>query len=109
MLQDMGAGKAQSLVPGGRGRENASSGNTIKNHRSDQTYLTGHAFYSEKGWKERGSRLVDEEMHRIEGYLTPLHQVLPSILDQEFIMMKNKKCGWIRSCWPCIRSLMHLE
>lgn len=91
MLQDMGAGKAQSLVPGGRGRENASTGNTIKNHRSDQTYLTGHAFYSEKGWKERGSRLVDEEMHRIEGYLTPLHQVLPSILDQEFIMMKNKK------------------
>lgn len=91
MLQDMGAGKAQSLVPGGRGRENASSGNTIKNHRSDQTYLTGHAFYSEKGWKERGSRLVDEEMHRVEGYLTTLHQVLPSILDQEFIMMKNKK------------------
>lgn len=91
MLQDMGAGKAQSLVPGGRGRENASSGNTIKNHRSDQTYLTGHAFYSEKDWKERGSRLVDEEMHRIEGYLTTLHQVLPSILDQEFIMMKNKK------------------
>lgn len=91
MLQDMGAGKAQSLVPGGKGRENASSGNTIKNHRSDQTYLTGHAFYSEKGWKERGSRLVDEEMHRIEGYLTTLHQVLPSILDQEFIMMKNKK------------------
>lgn len=91
MLKDMGAGKAQSLVPGGRGRENASSGNTIKNHRSDQTYLTGHAFYSEKGWKERGSRLVDEEMHRIEGYLTTLHQVLPSILDQEFIMMKNKK------------------
>lgn len=90
MLQDMGAGKAQSLVPGGRGRENASSGNTIKNHRSDQTYLTDHAFYSEKGWKERGSRLVDEEMHRIEGYLTTLHQVLPSILDQEFIMMKNK-------------------
>lgn len=91
MLQDMGAGKAQSQIPGGRGRENASSGNTIKNHRSDQTYLTGHAFYSEKGWKERGSRLVDEEMHRIEGYLTTLHQVLPSILDQEFIMMKNKK------------------
>lgn len=91
MLQDMGAGKAQSLVPGGRGRENDSSGNTIKNHRSDQTYLIGHAFYSEKGWKERGSRLVDEEMHRIEGYLTTLHQVLPSILDQEFIMMKNKK------------------
>lgn len=90
MLQDMGAGKAQSLVPGGRGRENASSGNTIKNHRSDQTYLTDHAFYSEKGWKERGSQLVDEEMHRIEGYLTTLHQVLPSILDQEFIMMKNK-------------------
>lgn len=91
MLQDMSAGKAQSLVPGGRGRENASSGNTIKNHRSDQTYLTGHAFYSEKDWLERGSRLVDEEMHRIEGYLTTLHQVLPSILDQEFIMMKNKK------------------
>lgn len=91
MLQDMGVGKAQSQIPGGRGRENASSGNTIKNHRSDQTYLTGHAFYSEKGWKERGSRLVDEEMHRIEGYLTTLHQVLPSILDQEFIMMKNKK------------------
>lgn len=91
MLQDMGAGKAQSLVPGGRGRENASSGNTIKNHRSDQTYLTDHAFYSEKDWLERGSRLVDEEMHRIEGYLTTLHQVLPSILDQEFIMMKNKK------------------
>lgn len=85
MLKDMGAGKAQSLVPGGRGRENASSGNTIKNHRRDQTYLTGHAFYSEKDW------LVDEEIHRIEGYLTTLHQVLPSILDQEFIMMKNKK------------------
>lgn len=91
MLKDMGAGKAQSLVPGGKGRENASSGNTIKNHRSDQTYLTGHAFYSEKDWKERGSRLVDEEMHRIEGYLTTLHQVLPSILDYEFIMMKNKE------------------
>lgn len=91
MLQNMGAGKAQSLVPGGRERENASSGNTIKNHRSDQTYLTGHAFYSEKGWMERESRLVDEEMHRIEGYLTTLHHVLPSILNQEFIMMKNKK------------------
>lgn len=91
MLQDMGDGKAQSQIPGGRGRENASSGNTIKNHRSDQTYLTGHAFYSEKGWKERGKRLVDEETHRIEGFLTSLHRVLPSILDQEFIMMKNKK------------------
>lgn len=91
MLQDTGAGKAQSLVPGGRGREKASSGNTIKNHKSDQTCLTDHAFYSEKDWKEIGSRLVDEETHRIEGYLTTLHQVLPSILDQEFIMMKNKK------------------
>lgn len=91
MLKDMGAGKAQGQVPGGRGRENASSGSTIKNHRNDQTYLTGHAFYSEKGWKERGSRLVDEETQRIEKYLTTLHQVLPSILDQQFIMMKNKK------------------
>lgn len=91
MLQNMGAGKAQSQVPGDRGRENASSGNTIKNHRSDQTYLTGHAFYSGKGWKEVGSRLVDEETHRIEGFLTTLHQVLPAILNREFIMMKNKK------------------
>ena len=91
MLKDMGAGKAQSQVPGDRGRENASSGNTIKKHRNDQTYLTGHAFYSEKSWKKRGSRLVDEETHRIEKYLTTLHQVLPSILNQEFIMMKNKK------------------
>ena len=91
MLKDMDAGKAQSQVPGGRGREEAATGNPIKNHRSDQTYLTGHAFYSEKDWLERGKRLVDEETHRIEGFLTSLHQVLPSILNQEFIMMKNKK------------------
>lgn len=91
MLKDMDAGKAQSQVPGGRGREKAATGNPIKNHRSDQTYLTGHAFYSEKDWLERGKRLVDEETHRIEGFLTSLHQVLPSILNQEFIMMKNKK------------------
>ena len=91
MLKDMGARKAQSQVPGGRGREKAATGNPIKNHRSDQTYLTGHAFYSEKDWLERGKRLVDEETHRIEGFLTSLHQVLPSILNQEFIMMKNKK------------------
>ena len=91
MLKDMGARKAQSQVPGGRGREKAATGNPIKNHRSDQTYLTGHAFYSEKDWLERGKRLVDEETHRIEGFLTFLHQVLPSILNQEFIMMKNKK------------------
>lgn len=91
MLKDMDARKAQSQVPGGRGREEAATGNPIKNHRSDQTYLTGHAFYSEKDWLERGKRLVDEETHRIEGFLTSLHQVLPSILNQEFIMMKNKK------------------
>lgn len=91
MLKDMDARKAQSQVPGGRGREEAATGNPIKNHRSDQTYLTGHAFYSEKDWPERGKRLVDEETHRIEGFLTSLHQVLPSILNQEFIMMKNKK------------------
>lgn len=91
MLKDMGARKAQSQVPGGRGREKAATGNPIKNHRSDQTYLTGHAFYSEKDWLERGKRLVDEETHRIEGFFTALHQVLPSILNQEFIMMKNKK------------------
>lgn len=91
MLKDMGTRKAQSQVPGGRGREKAATGNPIKNHRSDQTYLTGHAFYSEKDWLERGKRLVDEETHRIEGFLTFLHQVLPSILNQEFIMMKNKK------------------
>lgn len=91
MLKDMGARKAQSQVPGGRGREKAATGNPIKNHRSDQTYLTGHAFYSEKDWLERGKRLMDEETHRIEGFFTSLHQVLPSILNQEFIMMKNKK------------------
>ena len=91
MLKDMGAGKAQSQVPGDRGRENASSGNTIKNHRSDQTYLTSHAFYSEKGWKEREKRLADEEIHNIEAFLATLYQVLPSLLNREFIMMKNKK------------------
>ena len=98
MIKDMGAGKAQSQVPGDRGREKASSGNTIKNHRSDQTYLTGHAFYSEKGWKEREKRLADEEIHNadeeihnIEAFLATLYQVLPSLLNQEFIMMKNKK------------------
>ena len=91
MLKDMDARKAQSQVPGGRGREEAAIGNPIKNRRSDQTYLTGHAFYSGKDWLERGKRLVDEETHRIEGFLTSLHQVLPSILNQEFIMMKNKK------------------
>lgn len=91
MLKDMDARKAQSQVPGGRGREEAAIGNPIKNRRSDQTYLTGHAFYSGKDWLERGKRLVDEEMHRIDGFLTSLNQVLPFILNQEFIFMKDKK------------------
>lgn len=90
MLKNMGTGKAQSQVPGARGREDATAGSRIQNHRSDQTYLTSHAFYSEKGWMERGNRLVDEDIHNIEAFTTPLCQVLPSILNQEFIMMRKK-------------------
>lgn len=86
-------GRRKGAEPGtGRqGKRESCNRKPDKNHRSDQTYLTGHAFYSEKDWLERGKRLVDEETHRIEGFLTSLHQVLPSILNQEFIMMKNKK------------------
>lgn len=56
-----------------------------------QTYLVDRAYYSEVDWENAGRQSVEEELGQIDRILSPLKEVLPSILNQRFIMMKNKK------------------
>lgn len=56
-----------------------------------QTYLTDRAYYAQTEWENMGRIAVEEELAKIDSILSPLKKVLPSILNQRFIMMKNKK------------------